>query len=181
MNLLNLVNAIVLIIGIPSVITACIYVGRKLQILDSLCIDFKEFKNEIKSDLKDFKFDYSSAKEKVSILWDNRKNNFGEAHSPMHLKAEFKKIITDSDLDEQIKLRENDIVKLIQTENPLTPLDAQRVIDDKSAEILKWFNLTDFKNKLYEAGQTGGAEQFIFIIYLYEIIIPKLKFPEIKE
>jgi len=105
----------------------------------------------------------------------------GVSRSPMKLRQDFKEILISSDLDEQIEKRKQDIINFIQAENPPTPLDAQRVIDNKARDILKWFDLIDYKNKLYEAGQPAGVEDIIFTVYLYEIIIPELKFPENKK
>jgi hypothetical protein len=36
MDLLNLVNAIIVMVGIPAIVAASIYTGRKLQVLDNL-------------------------------------------------------------------------------------------------------------------------------------------------
>ncbi len=36
MNLITIINAIILALGIPTIIGACVYIGTKLQILDDL-------------------------------------------------------------------------------------------------------------------------------------------------
>lgn len=129
---------------------------------------------ELKKDNKDIKNKVSEMFPRVETLW---KKNFSLVHSPLELNPQYKDILLKSNLNEQIERRKQDIIDLIQQENPPTPLDAQRIIDNKAKEIIEWFDLTDYKNKLYEAGQPTGSEEIIFIIYLYEIIIPELKFP----
>ena len=48
MDILNIVNTIVVVIGIPTIIGCCIYVGRKLQILDTLETTGEKVKHNIK-------------------------------------------------------------------------------------------------------------------------------------
>ena len=165
MNLLNLINAIILIIGVPSIITACICVGRKLQILDSL----KEYID---------KYDLPKISFRTDCLW---KKSFGESDSPLRLKTEYKKILESSNLDEQIKVKENELIQFVQNLKPFDELDAQTVIDQNINEIVKWFDLADFRKKVYDGGLSVETVPLLINLYLYEIIIPELKFPEIKE
>lgn len=52
MNLLEIVNSIVLTIGIPTLVAAAIYIGRKFQVLDSL---EEIIKHEIRPDMRDMR------------------------------------------------------------------------------------------------------------------------------
>lgn len=83
-----------------------------------------------------------------------------------------------SDLAKQIDDKKSDLIDLIQKEQPPTPLDAQEAIHKNIVEIMKSLDLRDYKFKLYEGGVSAGAEDIILEIYLYEIIIPHLKFPQ---
>jgi len=47
MNVLNTVNQIVLIVGLPAIIAAAIYIGRKLQILDNLQESSEKIKHNL--------------------------------------------------------------------------------------------------------------------------------------
>lgn len=47
MDALNLINAVVILIGIPTMLGAFIYIGRKLQILDTLSKDVDNIKHNL--------------------------------------------------------------------------------------------------------------------------------------
>lgn len=47
MDILTIVNGMVVIFGIPTIIGACIYIGRKLQILDSVDSLMKNIKHNM--------------------------------------------------------------------------------------------------------------------------------------
>ena len=162
MDILNIINAIIVGIGIPTIICAFVHIGRKLQILDTLDANFKDIQTDCKSFSKD-----------IILL---KREVFGSGFSPLKLKDKYKKVLLESDIDEQIKTKEQAIIDLIQNKNPPTPLDSQTIIDDNIEEIMSWLNLTNLKNKMYEAGLSAGGEKYLITLYLYEIIIPKLTF-----
>lgn len=107
---------------------------------------------------------------------NNEIKNFSESQSPLKLKEKYKEVVLKSDIDEQIEKQKQKIVDLIQSKNPPTRLDAQNIIQENIDEIISWFDLTDLKNKMYEGGMSYGTEKALFTVYLYEIIIPLLKF-----
>ena len=52
MNALEIINAVVVVLGLPTLLAACLYVGRKLQILDTLEETIRE---EVRPDLKEIR------------------------------------------------------------------------------------------------------------------------------
>jgi len=52
MELLNSINALVILIGLPTILAGLIYVGRKLQVLDA--IEY-EINHSIKPDIRDLR------------------------------------------------------------------------------------------------------------------------------
>jgi hypothetical protein len=138
--------------------------GKIERALDEHTVDIKEIKNDNKQYAKD-----------IATL---QANVFAHSVSPIKLKDQYRQIIMNSDLVKQIDEKKSELIDIIQKEQPPTPLDAQEVIHKNILEIMKLFDLRDYKFKLYDGGVSTGAEDIILEIYLYEVIIPNLKFPD---
>lgn len=65
MNLLDIINTIIVVVGVPTTLAAAIVVGRKLQILDLLEM---RINREIKPDLKDVRERLAAVEQRLSIL-----------------------------------------------------------------------------------------------------------------
>lgn len=63
MDLLQIVNAAIVIMGVPTILGASIFIGRKLQILDIL---ERSINNKIKPDLKDVRERLSGVEQRLS-------------------------------------------------------------------------------------------------------------------
>ena len=83
-------------------------------------------------------------------------NKYGEAHSPMVLKNEFREFITEPKLDKQIKNKKKDLLKWLNKQKPQTGLDAQDDISNfvSSNEVTKYLDLTEYKQNL------GGVSEY---------------------
>lgn len=105
---------------------------------------------------------------------------YGIAHSPIVLKDELRRFITESQLDKQIAKKENDLVKWLKAQKPKTGLDAQEDIANLvvSNEILKYLDLTQYRQNLYQQGKTSEDALGILGVYLFEVLIPKLNLPD---
>jgi len=66
MDILNIVNAIVLMVGLPALFKVCFDVGKKLQILDTL----ERVTHEQMEDIRELRKESSEIKSKVNVLWD---------------------------------------------------------------------------------------------------------------
>jgi len=146
-------------------------------IIGWFCKDkFKMLQDDIKNirdDIKGLFKKITAYGEDIAVL---KKILYGHGHSPLRLKDEYKKILMESNLDEQIINKKQEFICLIQSKKLSTKLDAQRIIDESIDEIIPLLDLENFKNKAYEAGLPVEAIKVIISLYLYEIIIPELKF-----
>lgn len=131
----------------------------------------KQDKNTCLATHKGLGQNIQALREDISFL---KRLSIGDAKSPLKLKEKYKEVILSSDLPDQIKNKEEKIIDLVKRENPKTAFDAQKIIDCKIGDIMGWFDLTDYKNKLYQAGVPVGVEDGIIAIYLYELVIPKI-------
>lgn len=94
----DLINKIIVIIGVPSIVGGCIYIGRKLQILD----DTKEAVIKVKHNIKVIS---DSLVKQKKILFDPSEL---KAYSPLRLtdkgnekvkEVEFDSILTNNKKD----------------------------------------------------------------------------------
>jgi HAMP domain-containing protein len=81
MDVINIINALVLIIGLPALFKVAFDVGRRLQTMDHLEGSIKELRVEvgslkgtidgpISSDIRDTKERVVALETKVNIMWD---------------------------------------------------------------------------------------------------------------
>ncbi|MEK7646211.1 MAG: hypothetical protein AAB381_00760 [Patescibacteria group bacterium] len=81
MDIINIINALVLIIGLPALFKVAFDVGRRLQTMDHLEGSIKELRTEvgglrcsiegpISSDIRDTKERVVALETKVNIMWD---------------------------------------------------------------------------------------------------------------
>lgn len=105
-------------------------------------------------------------------------SDYGQANSPIVLKDIFKPLVKESGLDKQIQEKEDELIKCLKGKNPKTGIDAQNMITNlvTSGEIEKYLDLTKYKQHLYEKGKTERDVLGILVVYLFEVLIPKLKF-----
>lgn len=117
------------------------------------------------------------------VTFSHSIGRYGQAHSPIVLKNEFKELVTTPKLDEQIKNKNKDLLDWLKKRKPLTGLDAQDDIADFviSGEIEKYLDLKKYKQYLYEKGKTSEDANGILGVYLFGVLIPQLKLPDGKE
>ncbi len=81
MDIINIINAIVLIVGLPLILKATLYIGKKLQVIDHLERAIEELRisvsslrgvidGPISSDIRDTKERVVALETKVNIMWD---------------------------------------------------------------------------------------------------------------
>lgn len=107
--------------------------------------------------------------------------SYGRANSPIVLKNEFRTFITESELDKQIKEKKTELLEWLKKQNPKTGLDAQDNIGNlvmTEDEIVKYLDLTEYRQNLYKKGKTSGDAIGILAVYLFEVLIPELHLPD---
>lgn len=118
MDFFTIVNAAVVILGVPTIITTLINIGRKLQTLDSIENDLRE---NIRPDLKD-------VRERFFAL-EGRTSGFFQTASPVKLMKAGEDVLVDSGLKAFID--ENQSSLLVSCKNGKeysNPYDVQKSV-----------------------------------------------------
>jgi len=114
MSVLNIVNTIVVSLGLPTMVVAAIFVGRKLQILD----DLQSTVNKIKSNIK-----------VVSDYLVKNNSTFSptelQAYSPIKLTQVGNDFIKKIGFDNIFEKHKNDFFRCIDDENPKLKYDVE--------------------------------------------------------
>lgn len=145
MNLLQIINSIVVMIGLPAIIGACVYVGRKLQTIDVL----QEDMNEVKKDTSGIKKDISSMRKELdggdskSIIFRMKHNirtiaeyltgadpgfdaQYLKTMSPYQVSDEGEKLLEKSGFKQIVKENKDDFLNFIKMDKPTTKYDVQQ-------------------------------------------------------
>ncbi len=113
MDLLQIINAIVIVIGVPTLVGAVVFVGRKLQVLDDLKITVDKMKSNLK-----VVCDYLIGKEGF---------NHAELHaySPLKLTDEGTRLIEEIGFDRAFRDNVADFFSFINDEHPSRKHDVE--------------------------------------------------------
>lgn len=114
MDFLKIINAIVLVVGIPTIAGVLIRTGKKLQILKTLETTIEKMKVNIKV-IGDFLT-------KHHIKFDPKELR---AYSPLQLTEDGKKFITDIGFDNVFEKNKDDFFHFIDGENPKLKYDVE--------------------------------------------------------
>lgn len=103
---------------------------------------------------------------------------YGKPGSSMVLKPEFRQFITKTKIDKQIEQKLPQLRKWLEEQKPPTGVDAQEKIVSlvTSEEIENYLDLKQYKQYFYEYGKTKIDAMGILTVYLFEALIPKIKF-----
>lgn len=117
MTVLQWVNTAIVGLGLPSVVAGLIFVGRKLEMIDSIK---REVDENVRPDLKD-------VRERMANL-EGRTSSLFQAHSPIGLTDKGKKFLIDSGLQEFIDENKDELVRQCEPhETMATPYDVQQM------------------------------------------------------
>ena len=154
MNTLNIINAVVVSLGIPTIIGAAIYIGRKLQIID---------------DLKGIRGRFDIVESRVGDLWADR---FAPAHSPRQLNDRGYNILEESGIKEIVNNKKSDLLNLVKQRNPANPYDAEIVIMEIMKELPTHCPdiIENLKQGAFKVGADIDAVLFVGGIYLRNLI-----------
>lgn len=103
---------------------------------------------------------------------------YGRSGSPIVLKDEYRPFIKQSGLDKQIEKHLPKLLQWLKQQKPPTGIDAQDKVASlvSSGKIEKYLDLTRYKQYLYKQGKTSKDVVGILTLYLFEVLIPKIKF-----
>ena len=145
MDLLQVINSIVVMIGLPAIIGACVYVGRKLQTIEVL----QEDMNEVRKDTAGIKKDLSSMHKELgggdskSIIFRMKHNiraiteyltgadpgfdaQYLKTMSPFQLSKEGEELLEKSGFKQIVKENEDDFLNFVGMDKPKTKYDVQQ-------------------------------------------------------
>jgi hypothetical protein len=116
MNYLNIINTAVVTIGLPTLIICAVYVSRKLNVLDTLCIASDKIKGNVKV-ISDY------------LTKHHTKFNPSElqAYSPLRLTEPGKLFIKELGFDNVFGEHKNDFFQFLEGEHPHLKYDVEIV------------------------------------------------------
>ena len=160
MDVLNIINAVVVSLGIPTIIGAAIYIGKKLQILD---------------DLKAVRDKFAVVESRVSDLWEAK---LSFTSSPRQLNEIGNRILTESGINTIIESKQNDLLRIVKEKNPSTAYDAERIILDTVMKIPELYpNLVNnLKEGAFRVGKDIDTLLFVGGLHLRNRIFETLGF-----
>ncbi|PJE63566.1 hypothetical protein COU89_02625 [Candidatus Roizmanbacteria bacterium CG10_big_fil_rev_8_21_14_0_10_45_7] len=186
MNLLELLNGIIITIGLPALTITSIYMGRKLQTLDDIVDKTKGIDKKI-SGLANANNSIGQAVIEIQNFIRERGqvdlmskvipyDEYGVSNSPMVLKEEYRRFITKTSLAKQIEEKNDKLVVWLKQKKPETGIDAQQYIEElvTSGSIEQILDLKKYKEYLYQTGRTQQDVIGILTVYLFEKIIPQV-------
>lgn len=167
MNIQNIIT----LLGIPTIVVALIYIGRKLQVLDTVEKKVEKLEGTVEKIFARF----IKVEERVNTLW---KDEVAPAHSPRQLNDIGNKILNESGVKEIIIERKNDFLAKIKEINPTNAYDAEQVVLNVVSDLPKSYPevLSVLKDGAFRTGQ--GIETVLLVggFYLRDLIFSDLGF-----
>src|ERR1700722_19948794 len=107
MNYLDIINGAVVIIGLPTIIICAVYIGRKLNLLDTLSATSEKIKSNVKV-ISDY------------LIKHHTKFNPSElqAYSPLRLTESGERFIKELGFDDIFENNKSDFFHYIESEHP---------------------------------------------------------------
>jgi hypothetical protein len=170
-TVLQIVNGLVVVVGVPWTINLFVTSGKKLQLLDSL---EETIKMDIKPDLKNLRERFAVVEDRVNFLW---KDKFAPASSPRQLNERGQNILEGSGIKKIIDSKKTELFAIIRGKNFSNPYDAEQGI---LSMVDEFKNDSSLINKLKTSAFSVGAEIDAVLlvggIYLRDLIFEDLGF-----
>lgn len=155
---------IILTIGIPTIVIALIFIGRKLQILDG-----------VEKKLESIYERFIKIEERVDNLW---KDKIAPAHSPRQLNEYGKKILTESGIKEIIEEKKDTLLPLVRERGVQNAYDAEQSVLSTVEKLPE--HCPDVVDRLKTgAFKTGASLDTVLLVgglHLRNLIFPSLGF-----
>ena len=167
MSLRNIIE----LIGIPTIVVALIYIGRKLETLDTLKKQMETVTSQIGLIFERFVI----VEERVSTLW---KDEVAPARSPRQLNDLGTKILNESGIKEIVSAKKAELLAKVKELNPTNAYDAEQAALDVVANLPKHSPalIPQLKDGAFRVGQ--GLETVLLVggFYLRDLIFTDLGF-----
>ena len=167
MNIQNIITTI----GIPAIILVLIYIGRKLQVLDTVETKLNTLETKVEGMYERF----IRVEERVSTLW---KDEIAPAHSPRQLNKKGLDILNESGIKDIIDENREKLLAEIKVLNPTNAYDAEQAALTVVSELPTYCPdvILRLKDGAFRVGQ--GTETVLLVggFYLRDLIFPTLGF-----
>lgn len=167
MDPLQWTNAIIVVLGLPTILASFMFIGRKLQVLESLDGDIT---NNIKPDLKD-------VRERFAVLEGKTSGLFG-SHSPISLTKAGLQSLTKSGLKHYI---DDNIELLISACDHLGTLDTPYDVQQAAFQLFDEHEFPEdvdntLKTYAFNTGACTEVLRRVGAIYFRDICLERLGF-----
>lgn len=159
---LQWINTIIITVGVPAIIGSLIFIGQKLQVLQTLK---KEIEDNIRPDLKDVRERFATLEGKTSELF--------QARSPINLTEKGKRYLQDSGLRAYIDEHRTELMDECDLNQKMeTPYDVQQIAFEFFSEHDFPQNVEDqVKTYAFNHGVSMGALRRTAGIYFRDICL----------
>lgn len=158
------IQNIITLVGIPTIVAALIYIGRKLQVLDT-----------VQKTIDNIYERFIKVEERVNTLW---KDEVAPAHSPRQLNDVGIKILNESGIKEIIDEKKDLLLAEVKVLNPTNAYDAEQATINVVSELPKYCPdvILKLKDGAFRVGQ--GIETVLLVggFYLRDLIFEDLGF-----
>jgi len=156
-------QTIISVIGIPTIVIALIYIGKKLQILDTVEIDIKSIRDR-----------FIVVEERVKTLW---KDEVAPAHSPRRLNERGTNILNGSGVKDIIDEKKNGLLAVLKEKKLKNPYDAEQCILQVVSDFKKDNDVVEkLKIGAFSVGADIDTVLLVGGLYLRDLIFPDLGF-----
>lgn len=166
MDTLTVLNRLIVSIGLPSIVAVLLYIGRKLQTLDTL---EKTVEKELKPDLKNVRERFSALEGKLS--------GYTKSFSPIALTPEGEALLTGSGLKEYINQHQDAMLRFCNENLDMdTAYDIQESVFYYFEHELTFHPAYDIhlKDYAYSEGISIEALRRLGAIYFRDICLTRL-------
>lgn len=172
MNAVEIVNAVVVVVGVPTIITFLVGFGRKLELLDQLR---SKIEKNIVPDLKDIRERFGGVDSKVATLWQDR---YAPQSSPRKLNELGQKVFETSGIKNIVDRKKKKLLEAVRAKGATNAYDAERRILEVMLELPTHCPdvIDELKNGAYKAGSDFDGVLFVGSIYLRDLIFDDLGF-----
>jgi hypothetical protein len=155
---------IILTIGIPSIIACLIYIGKKLQVLDT-----------VEKQVSDIYERFIRVEERVNTMWGR---NVATSNSPRQLNEYGKKVLKESGIKEIIDEKKDTLLPLVQAKGAKNAYDAEQAVLSVVEKLPEHCpDVVDrLKTGAFNAGATLDTVFLVGGLYLRDLIFPALGF-----
>lgn len=160
MNALNIINAVVVTLGLPTILGSAIYIGKKLQILE---------------DLKGIRGRFDIVESRVGDLWADR---LAPARSPRQLNENGNRVLQESGIKKIVDEKKDYLLKIVKEKAATNAYDTELTIARVMAELPKHCPdiVEELKQGAFNVGADIDAVLYVGGIYLRNLIFKDLGF-----